>query len=201
MEKKKVILKQAKRLFAKNGYDGTTMDEIASQSNANKALIYYHFKSKENLYSCILKDSVNAIYDYLINKRGESDNPKEALKIYIEAFFVQAKKDETFIRILMREIASDGIHMSDEIMERFLCVLKILDNIIKQGVNEGVFVERDAKMVHFIVIGAISYYLSSCLLRKKLSKKFPSNEFLLRDVENVPLELYEIILKGLKSYG
>lgn len=201
MEKKKIILKQAKRLFAKKGYEGTTMDAIASKANVNKALIYYHFKSKESLYSCILKDSVNAIYDYLADRKDEADNPQDALRIYIEAFFVQAKKDETFIRILMREIASDGVHMSDEIMERFLRVLKILDNIIKQGVNEGVFVARDAKIVHFIVIGAISYYLSSCLLRKRLSKTFPLNEFLLRDVENVPLELYEIILKGLKSYG
>ena len=201
MEKKKVILKQAKRLFAKKGYEGTTMDEIASKSNANKALIYYHFKSKENLYSCILKDSVNAIYDYLINKRDESDDPKEALRIYIEAFFVRAKKDETFIRIVMRERASDGIHMSDEIMEKFLQILTILDGIITKGVETGVFIKRDVKIVHCVVIGAISYYLSGFSMRKRLLKKISQNESLLKDVENVPLELYEIILKGLKSYG
>ena len=201
MEKKKVILKQAKKLFAKNGYEGTTMDEIASKSNANKALIYYHFKSKENLYSCILKDSVNAIYDYLINKRDESDDPKEALRIYIEAFFVRAKKDETFIRIVMRERASDGINMSDEIMEKFLQILTILDGIIAKGVETGVFIKRDVKIVHCVVIGAISYYLSGFSMRKRLLKKISQNESLLKDVENVPLELYEIILKGLKSYG
>ncbi len=201
MEKKKVILKQAKKLFAKNGYEGTTMDEIASKSNANKALIYYHFKSKENLYSCILKDSVNAIYDYLINKRDESDNPLEALKIYIEAFFVRAKKDETFIRIVMRERASDGIHMSDEIMEKFLQILTILDGIIAKGVETGVFIKRDVKIVHCVVIGAISYYLSGFSMRKRLLKKISQNESLLKDVDDVPFEIYEIILKGLKSYG
>ncbi len=200
MTKKETILKHAKRLFAKIGYDGATMDEIASKADVNKALIYYYFKSKENLYSCVLRNSVNAIYDYIMTKKEETGNFEAALGVYIEAFFLQAKRDETFIRILMRELASDGIHMSDDVMKRFLDILKILGGIIEKGVKTGAFVKRDAKMVHFIVIGAISYYLSSFSLRKRLSKRFPQNESLLKDIDNVPLELYEIILKGLKSY-
>ncbi len=199
MSKKEIILKQAKRLFAKMGYDGTTMDKIASKADVNKALIYYHFKNKENLYSCVLRDSVNAIYNYIVEKKKETDNYEIALKVYIEAFFLQAKKDETFIRILMRELASDGIHMSDNVMNRFLDILKTLNEIIEKGVKAGVFVKRDTKMVHFIVIGSISYYLSSSSLRKKLSKKFTQNEPLLRNIDNAPFELYKIILKGLEK--
>jgi AcrR family transcriptional regulator len=43
------ILRNAEHLFARQGYDATSVDLIASRARANKALIYYYFKSKDGL--------------------------------------------------------------------------------------------------------------------------------------------------------
>ena len=47
---KKKILLIAERLFAQNGYDGTSVQDIAREAEVNKALIYYHFKKCEFYY-------------------------------------------------------------------------------------------------------------------------------------------------------
>jgi AcrR family transcriptional regulator len=47
---KSKILDVANELFARNGYDGTSIREIATKADVNIAAINYHFKNKENLF-------------------------------------------------------------------------------------------------------------------------------------------------------
>ncbi len=48
------ILKTAKELFVKNGYNATTTGDIVKYSGSSKGNLYYHFKTKENLFLEIL---------------------------------------------------------------------------------------------------------------------------------------------------
>ena len=47
--------------FAARGYAGANMDRIARAARLNKAMIYYHFKSKAALYREILRDMFEAV--------------------------------------------------------------------------------------------------------------------------------------------
>ena len=51
------ILDMAKEIFAKKGFDGSRVDEIAKAAKVPKSLIYYHFKSKDAILEELL-DSV-----------------------------------------------------------------------------------------------------------------------------------------------
>ncbi len=51
------ILRAGLKIFSEKGFQGTTMDDIALELEATKGLIYYHFKTKEEILSAILKQS------------------------------------------------------------------------------------------------------------------------------------------------
>jgi AcrR family transcriptional regulator len=57
---KEAILRVAGKLFAANGFDHTSVDQIARAARVNKALIYYHFQDKDDLvaslFSLILQE-------------------------------------------------------------------------------------------------------------------------------------------------
>lgn len=55
MGKKKNLIDTAVRLFAEQGYDGTTTLQISREAGVTEPLIYYHFKGKEELFTHILK--------------------------------------------------------------------------------------------------------------------------------------------------
>jgi AcrR family transcriptional regulator len=59
------ILSAAVRAFARDGYDGTTMDEIAARAQITKPVLYDHFSSKQALFLTVLE----TIRDGLIAKR------------------------------------------------------------------------------------------------------------------------------------
>jgi AcrR family transcriptional regulator len=50
------ILRAAARRFARGGYAGTSMDEIAAEGGVSKLMLYRHFNSKHELYEAILED-------------------------------------------------------------------------------------------------------------------------------------------------
>jgi AcrR family transcriptional regulator len=61
--RRRAILDAATRLFLKNGYAGTSMDEIAAQAGASKQTLYKHFADKEGLFSSIVMGTVNEASD------------------------------------------------------------------------------------------------------------------------------------------
>ena len=59
---RKKILKTAEKLFAEKGYDGTGIQDIATEAGINKALIYYHFKNKKDIIDSLFSATLDAMF-------------------------------------------------------------------------------------------------------------------------------------------
>ena len=91
---REIILEAAKEGFAKKGYDGISIDEIARIAGVRKSLIYYYFPSKEALFEEVWIDSINELENELFGVE-EDDSPyivkiKRFLRKYID--FLTSKK-------------------------------------------------------------------------------------------------------------
>jgi AcrR family transcriptional regulator len=53
-ERRALILREAGRLFARHGYAGTRLDDVAAAAHVTKPMIYRHFESKKALYLALL---------------------------------------------------------------------------------------------------------------------------------------------------
>lgn len=66
---KERIVGAAVRLFSRKGYDATRVSDIAGAAKVNKALIYYYFKSKEDILDfmidAVLRDAVSITLDFI----------------------------------------------------------------------------------------------------------------------------------------
>lgn len=64
LEKRAAILQAAKRLFTTQGFDGTSMDAIASAAGVSKLTVYSHFQDKERLFvaavECVCQEQMPA---------------------------------------------------------------------------------------------------------------------------------------------
>jgi TetR/AcrR family transcriptional regulator len=47
------IMQAARSVFIRNGFDGTTMQQIADEAGMNKSLLHYYFRNKENLFEAV----------------------------------------------------------------------------------------------------------------------------------------------------
>jgi len=77
---KTAILQAAEKLFAKKGFSGTSINDIADKININKSLIYHYFGSKQGLWKAV-KMAVMARYDSAYNLTTFSTN--KGLKAFL----------------------------------------------------------------------------------------------------------------------
>ena len=71
------ILEGALSVFKEKGLDGATMDQIATAAGFGKATLYYYFRSKEEVFSAILVDGWQNIWESLEPVIAEEGSPRK----------------------------------------------------------------------------------------------------------------------------
>src|SRR6186997_938790 len=79
------LLAAAAAEFAARGFDGAKVDRIAATARINKAMIYYHFKSKANLYREVLRDVFGAVAAAVVTVRDAGGPADVQLRAFIRA--------------------------------------------------------------------------------------------------------------------
>lgn len=106
------ILTAAERVFARTGYQGATLDEIARESILPKANLLYYFKSKEALYHAVITDILEAWLGAL-GEISVDDDPAEALTGYIERKMTLSRERPEGSRVFAMEIITGAPVIGD----------------------------------------------------------------------------------------
>jgi AcrR family transcriptional regulator len=101
--KKDRILKVALELFSKNGFDATSVDSIAERAEVNKALIYYYFRSKDDIILSLFISTIDELSKHLQEAPEEDSNFRNKIKKEIEFF----KDKKEIISLLLMESLKD----------------------------------------------------------------------------------------------
>lgn len=78
------LLSIARKMFIANGYRGTTMDAVAMDAHVSKQSLYRHYRSKDELYSAVVRDWVERGYDAMrphTNALSETNEVREGLLV------------------------------------------------------------------------------------------------------------------------
>src|SRR5438270_8911178 len=83
---KQLILETAQRLFDEQGYDATSLRQIAEAVGMTKAAVYYHYPAKEHLLLELTRPMLDAMGELVTRMRTGSANSHEALAAYLDLF-------------------------------------------------------------------------------------------------------------------
>ena len=164
------ILTNARILFSKQGFDATTVDDIAAESGVNKALVYYYFKNKSGLYADVMSGLFDAIYDAILEGEKECKNAVEELEVFIKSYASYAYKNPYFPALLLRELSDSGAHVPEMMFVSMRRVFVLLSDILKRGESQKVFTQSIPMVVHFMIIGSINLMITTDSLRKQAIK-------------------------------
>ncbi|MCQ4636211.1 TetR/AcrR family transcriptional regulator [Anaerovorax odorimutans] len=83
---KQEIVNASLELFASKGYGGTSMNDIISAVGISKGSVYWHFKSKEEIFMQVITENYAEWIDLLNRELAVIDNPIDKLRKYGELF-------------------------------------------------------------------------------------------------------------------
>jgi AcrR family transcriptional regulator len=114
---KQKILDSALEEFSKHGLAGSRVEQIAERAGVNKAMLYYHYSSKENLYQEVIESifrvATERLSEILITPQSLEEIFKEMIEFYTDLFTSQP----AFTPILIRELANSESRIIESIAE------------------------------------------------------------------------------------
>jgi len=139
--------------FAAQGFEGARVDAIARRARVNKALLYYYVGNKEALYTAVLLESLGAVGPKVRAACEGAPSPEEQIRAYVEAFEHLAEERPHMPRVILRELASGGQHLSPPVLKAFLEVFSIIRGSLEAGQRSGVFRPVDPLTAHVLLVG------------------------------------------------
>jgi TetR/AcrR family transcriptional regulator len=158
----------AAREFAARGFAGASVDRIAAAARLNKAMIYYHFRSKASLYREILRNMFGAVGARVGAVAASPLQPADKIRQFVDAVATEAQARPYFPPIWFREIAEGGTHLDEATLGDMAGILKSLSSIIDEGVRAGQFRPTNPFLVQAGIVAPVLLFFASVGIRRRI---------------------------------
>jgi len=159
-----IVLEAAAKIFAKKGFDGAQIKEIAQAANFSASLLHYHFSDKEDLW----KKTVSKLGEKMLNKLVEIESyfrdleGASLLKAYNRQFIYFSAKHPEFFKIAFHEIGNES-HRAEWLLDVILApVQKQLSEKVFQGSNGDLPIFSSLSSAHSfsLLVGAANMFFA-----------------------------------------
>lgn len=195
---KQKILVAARDAFSRNGFDGCSVDEIAARAGVNKASLYYHFGDKASLYDRVLTDNLDNFLQRVRQAVAVEKDPQQKLAAFIRAYGENFAGNRAMAPLMLRELASDGIHLSDAVKEKLDDIILEVDAILEYGRRGGIFREAKTFITYIMLVGSMNIFSSTTNMRRRFEAGRESFGFSL-STDEAAEEIAAIVLHGLNN--
>ncbi len=160
-QRREQILAAAKRVFARNGFQGTTIADVARAAGLSYGSIYWYFDSKEALFHALMEHQEAALRDHIADvleataTDGEGFGPS-AFREAVRATFEFFESDKAAVRLLFRDSYALGDRFERHlhgIYERFI---DDLEAVLGEAQARGEIVEGPTRLLAFSVAALIA---------------------------------------------
>jgi AcrR family transcriptional regulator len=160
MSKKDAILKTAAALFASQGYEATTTQQIALEAGVTEPLIYYHFKGKDDIFTRILKGCVEDYFERLETLKKSNASRFEVIEklVVLHYDLVEAMPNEAYLifSTCPSRLKDPSDYCAATIRKHRKQVLAYLTDCLKEGVKAGVFVKMPIEETAMLILALIN---------------------------------------------
>lgn len=157
--------------FAARGFAGANVDRIALAAKVNKAMLYYHFKSKARLYQEVLRDMFQAVAARVGAAAATRADPAERIKALVEAIAREAEARPHFPAIWLREIAEGGAHVDKENLGIIARVLGHVAAAVQDGVAAKRFKPANPLFIQLGIVGPLLMFFATAPMRRRASQQ------------------------------
>jgi AcrR family transcriptional regulator len=169
-ERKKEIIEVAEKLFASEGYSKTSVETIISKAEIAKGTFYYYFKSKKELLSAIVNQTLSSLAEYF-DAIANMDNisAAEKLKLMLRGPEKEKKANSSTMEII--HLPENRELQEDLNIQTIKIISPIIAKVIIQGNSEGIFHARaPEESVQILMTGSL-FLLDSGLFDWGMEKK------------------------------
>jgi TetR/AcrR family fatty acid metabolism transcriptional regulator len=158
-----VILTAAVRVFARRGYHGSRVGDIATEAGVAHGLLYHYFSSKDEVLATVFRENFGELLERFRAVEGSDEPAAQKLEGIAKILLRTWRNDPDLVTVMVREVARSPQLQSqvDEVREAFA----IIQRVIEEGQADGTFRgDVDARLASWIVYGGLEEVLTGWVL-------------------------------------
>lgn len=163
---KKLIFEAAIKAFSRKGFHKSTMDEIAEIAGVAKGTLYYHFKSKEDIFKFIIDEGIRLISDEVKDRTEHLTNPREKLEAICRVQFELIEDYFEFFKTMFSQMWGDEERQS-QLREVLLKYFNMIGEYIKEASEEKYIDKEKLEFIPYSLFGMMSSMIVYSLLHNK----------------------------------
>jgi len=130
------LLAAGRKLFARRGFDGTSVRAITRAAGANLGAVTYHFGSKRALYSAVLEQGLRPIAERVHEAARSDGSGLDRMLRVVEAYFEHFQENPDLPHLLLQELAA-GKKPPPIVVEIVRGVKETIAGLQQAGVADG----------------------------------------------------------------
>lgn len=169
------VLKAAETLFAKKGYNGTSIEEIADLAEVSTGAVYFYFKNKEDLLIKLMHEIGHQLRRLLGEELQKADFSFDSFQNIAFAFLKDfCKSQPEKLAIFFRESAGRSAEVEEQRKQLFIDLTQDIKEAfirINKGREKGAVSNFTAELVAVCIVGVYERIACHYFLWKESSRK------------------------------
>jgi len=165
-DKRALILEAAIRVFARSGYHGSRIADIASEAGIAYGLVYHYFKNKEEILSSIFEERWGAFLDTLEQIAGQPTSARTKLEQVAMVILGGHHVRPEWVKVLVLEIQRSSRFARPDQIRAVGRLFQIVARILREGQEKNELrVDVDPDVACYVFIGALEIVITGVVLR------------------------------------
>jgi TetR/AcrR family fatty acid metabolism transcriptional regulator len=138
-DKRRIILDAAIRVFARQGFNGCRVSDIADEAGVAYGLVYHYFRSKDEVLDTLFLERWNVLLEAIRETDSQDIEPREKLR-QIASFIVDSyRHDPELMKVIIVEVTRAANSFGQTHLAKIREAYELIADIVAKAQDEGAF--------------------------------------------------------------
>jgi len=192
MDKREEILESALAHFARNGFQGTSLSQIATGAKTQKQLITHHFGTKEKLWREVVNRELMDGIELLkaVKKTASEKDAETAIRQFVHDYIHWCARKKAFHRLMVFDSQAENPRFQWYTKNHFKPSHKVMTNLIRKAQKQGVIGKGNPGRLYFTFMNMINSLVLGERTFELYTGRSPDNH---KDIENLKEMIFKVL--------